>query len=417
MYRTFRHITLIVALLAATVLALLSYAPSAHAQDGSQPVVLNDATPGVDIVVSLPPGPTGVVSLEVYDAQVTVTDANGNVVFQTYDPRIHEIELRLAPDTGPYTFSAERMPGVTEAYLTVSSRTEITPMGETLLVSNPDQPLSTRQSADLPLTASTPAQTAQVSIPQDAEGTIRATFPGAPVTAQVVDAEGRVLAQLNGSGLDAMSLVVEGGDYEMTLLNTDPARETLANVQVLPALPSELASALPDLLPAQASADGQAQAVSQTTGATTGSPADSAATTAAQCTFTINLASVNLRSGPGTGYSVLDYGFRGEQFLVGGLNTEENWALIGLPDGSSAWVARNVGTLSGNCQNLTIYNIPTRDAPPPQVVIQQPSAGASTFGAPSSGSGGYYDDDDRYEHDDDDRYEHDDDDRYEHDDD
>ena len=138
MYRTFRHFTLIVALLAVTVFALLSYAPNAHAQDGGQPVVLNDATPGVDIVVSLPPETTGVVSLEVYDALVTVTDGSGNVVFQTYDPRIHEIELRLTSDGGPYTFSAERMHGVTEAYLAVSSQTEITPLGETLLASNPD---------------------------------------------------------------------------------------------------------------------------------------------------------------------------------------------------------------------------------------------------------------------------------------
>ena len=414
MFHKVRHITLIVAMLAASVIALFGGAPSANAQGGSQPIVLNDATPGVDIVVSTPPGTTGVVSLEVYDAVVTVTDTAGNVVFQTFDPRIHEVELRLAPDGGPYTFSAERLPGVVEAYITVTSQTELTPLGETLLVSTPDQPLSTRQSADLPLTATSPAQTTTVAIPQDSTGTIRATFPGAPVTAQVVDADGRVIAQLNGSSFDGMSLVVEGGTYDLTLLNNDPNAETLANVQVLPALPSELASTLPELTAAQDAAAAPVSA--QATGATTGTTGASAAATG-QCTFTINLASVNLRSGPGTGYSVIDYGFRGEQFLVGGLNPEGTWTVVGLPDGNSAWVARNVGTLSGNCQNLPVYNIPTRDAPAPQFVIQQPagSTGATYTG---SSSGGYYeDDDDRYEHDDDDdRYERDDD-EYEHDDD
>ncbi len=34
----------------------------------------------------------------------------------------------------------------------------------------------------------------------------------------------------------------------------------------------------------------------------------------------VNVSSLNLWSGPGTGYSVLDYGFRGGELQVGGVD-------------------------------------------------------------------------------------------------
>ena len=73
-------------------------------------------------------------------------------------------------------------------------------------------------------------------------------------------------------------------------------------------------------------------------------------------------------------------------YPVGGVSQEENWLLIGTETGS-AWMNSRLGNLSGDCNNLIVYNIPYRDASTPQIVIQQPQVSI------------YHDDDD---HDDDD---------------
>ncbi len=84
--------------------------------------------------------------------------------------------------------------------------------------------------------------------------------------------------------------------------------------------------------------------------------------------------SINLRSGPGTGYSITGYGFRGDQLQVGGTNTDGSWLLVGTQD-SSAWMSGSTGTLNGSCSNLAVYDIPYRDAPAPQVSIVTPNSG------------------------------------------
>ena len=71
--------------------------------------------------------------------------------------------------------------------------------------------------------------------------------------------------------------------------------------------------------------------------------------------------SVNLRSGPGTGYSVLGYGYLNENYVVGGRNPENNWIVVGT-DSGSAWMALTGVNLQGACDALTVFNIPLRDA-------------------------------------------------------
>lgn len=83
---------------------------------------------------------------------------------------------------------------------------------------------------------------------------------------------------------------------------------------------------------------------------------------AAACTLTITPASVNLRSGPGTGYSIVDYGYAGETLTVTARHTSELWLQV-KQDERDAWVAASLGTLAGDCATLSISTLPLRAAP------------------------------------------------------
>ena len=199
-------------------------------------------------------------------------------------------------------------------------------------------------------------------------GTITASFPGAPVTAQLVDNAGVAVATIYAGSIDGLRIAIDGGDYQVVMINTNPNQHTLAAVSAVPSNPSTLPVAVATTTATNTTT------VAQTVPDQTGGQSSAAAEA---CVLTVNVSSANLRSGPGTGYSVLDYGFRNETYMVGGTNTEQNWLLIGLPNGS-AWVDRTLGTLSGGCNALTVYNIPLRMASSVPQIALQPAAG-STF--------------------------------------
>jgi len=83
---------------------------------------------------------------------------------------------------------------------------------------------------------------------------------------------------------------------------------------------------------------------------------------AAACTLTVTPTSVNLRSGPGTGYSVVGYGYAGETFAVTARHTSGEWLQVRLVD-RDAWVAASLGALSGDCAALPGSTLPLRAAP------------------------------------------------------
>ena len=149
----------IVALITVTMLAssLLTVQTLFAQQNPSDAIPLNDATPGVDVVITPAPNTTGVVSVEMVQASVTVIDSLGNTTFQMADARVHKLELRLAPGTGSYTLSAERLPGAAEAYVRITSQADLTDLGQTVLIDNPQQPLGIQQALDLPLTSAAPS--------------------------------------------------------------------------------------------------------------------------------------------------------------------------------------------------------------------------------------------------------------------
>lgn len=386
-----KRLSLLISVL--TLLALVASAlpfsgavQTVRAQSGGDLIVLNDTTPGIDVVINPSPDTTGVVGLEIHNASVTVTDAVGNLVFQTTDPALSGLEFSFAPNAGTHTLTISRLPGAGQGYARIAALAEMSTLGITPeLVSS--STLSPAQEADFPLNASAPSSVVQFTAPDTAVVTAR--FPGAPVTAQLVDRSGnRTLATLTGSLIDGVRFTMDGGSYDLVLLNNNTARATVANVSIVPAPASDFAS-----LVAQAEASATTTMVNT---APTSSGADSSTAQGTQCSLSVTASSVNLRSGPGMGYSVLDYAFRGDSLAVGGVNPESGWLLVGTESGS-AWISNDVGALAGSCNNLTAYNIPYRPAPTPQVTIQQSQVSV------------YHDDDDDHDDDDYDDGEYDDD--------
>ncbi len=362
-------------LLSLVVLALMSAWP-ALAQDDNGLITLDDATPAIDVVISLPADTTGAIALDFSSAAVRLADANGATVFRAADARLHGLELNIAPNSGSHTLTVERLPGAAAAYVQVLSLPELTQMGSTQRVS--DLAVSLNQEVSLPLSAAHPSDSVAVTIPADVLGVLTATFPGSGATTQVTDASNTIVAESSGGHVDGMNLVLDAGDYLFTLLTNNLATPVVAGVRAVSAVDAGFTLVQAPESPAPV-------AVAQTVA----------------CTALVDASSINLRSGPGTGYSILGYGYRDQSYTVGGRNPEANWVLVGT-DVGPAWIARANVEVEGDCADVRVFNIPLHDAQATPLVI--------TVGQASS------EDDDTYEayeeHDDDEHEdrEHDDDD-------
>ncbi|MCL4248456.1 MAG: hypothetical protein KJ065_09960 [Anaerolineae bacterium] len=370
--------------IATLALALLIFALPAFAQD-SNLITLNDATPAIDAVITLPPDTTGTISLNLSLAAVTLTDETNTTVFSAADGRLHALEFNIAPNTGAHTLTVERLPGVLEAYVSVVSLPELPVPGSAALV--PTNQVSFNQEASLPLNVTSPGNTVAVNIPGDTAGLVSATFPGAHATTQLIDAQGVVVAASYNGHVDGMNLVLDGGQYDFTVLASNLSDIVVMGVRAIP-----LAESGHNLLEAPA-------------------PMTTVANVGTTCTASVTLSSVNLRSGPGTGYSVIDYGYRDQTFPVGGINPENNWVVIGT-DSGSAWISESVARLDGQCAGLPVFNVPLRDAQPAPVIITTPAPAIIVQSAPpsasssqpvtSSSNGEDHDEDHESEHEDDD---------------
>src|SRR5574339_274245 len=105
---------------------LLLGALPALAQDNTNLITLNDATPAIDVVITLAPDTTGTVSLAIAQAAITLTDSANAVVFHAADARLHGVDINIAPNSGSHTLTVERLPGITEASVSVASMPELT---------------------------------------------------------------------------------------------------------------------------------------------------------------------------------------------------------------------------------------------------------------------------------------------------
>ncbi len=382
-----KRFALIIIMLASLSVIHLHPNQTVSAQGGgtNDLIALTDATPGIDVIVNPATDSTGVVMLELTDATVSITDAMGNLVFEATDPNIAGLEFRFAPNSGAHTITVERMPTATEGYVRIQALAEMVTLPAVQFVSSTS--LQSNQEADYPLNATSPSAVVNLSVPAEETQTITASFPGAPVTVQLVNSrQGTAMATLSGGLIDGVRFTVHEGEYQMTMLNNNAQVGTVANVALTPAVDSNFVEMV-------------MAARGETPATNTGITQTSATNQGSACNLTVNVSSANVRSGPGTGYTVLGYAFRGGDFLVGGVNPESGWLLIQSGDGSTGWVSNDVGVLSGACGELAAFDIPFMDAATPAVTVQQ--------------AGSYYedDDDDEYENEHEEHeYEHEDDD-------
>src|ERR1041385_9082711 len=89
---------------------VLMVVPTLAQSQSSDVILLDDGTPSITANVSLPQDATGVVSLNLNNASVIVTDSTGTMVFQMADGRVHTVELSIVPNSGAQTIKIERLP-------------------------------------------------------------------------------------------------------------------------------------------------------------------------------------------------------------------------------------------------------------------------------------------------------------------
>lgn len=336
------------ALLSLLLIMCIAAVP-ALAQNGGDVIILNDATPSIDVVVTLPPDSTGALALNLAGASVQLTDAANNIVFQAADSRLHALELNIAPNSGTHTLTVQRLPGVATAAISVTSLAELTLRGTPQRVEGTAVGLN--QETSVGLNPAQPGTQVAVSIPAQSTALLTATFPGAGAASQLVDSAGVVVAQSTSGQVDGINFMLDGGNYRFTVLARDLAQPVVTGMRLIPAQDAGFtALALPETAPSAV-----------------------AAAAPIQCAAQISASSVNLRSGPGTGYSILGYAYRDQAFTVGGRNPQSNWLVISTPMGS-AWMSAANAQLQGACDNLTVFDIPLRDAAAPVILTfpQQP---------------------------------------------
>ncbi|HEX3052307.1 MAG TPA: SH3 domain-containing protein, partial [Aggregatilineaceae bacterium] len=97
---------------------------------------------------------------------------------------------------------------------------------------------------------------------------------------------------------------------------------------------------------------------------------------APQCTITGD--NINIRSGPDTAFPVVTVLNPGKTLSVIGRNQAGTWLVVSA-DGVNSWVARSVVTLSGICDNLTVFASPPPPPTIPDTTTAEPETG--TWGA------------------------------------
>ncbi len=103
-------------------------------------------------------------------------------------------------------------------------------------------------------------------------------------------------------------------------------------------------------------------------------PAVSTATAVAANVGTVDVASLNVRAGPGTGYAVLTTVPQGTQFTVQGQDATGSWLQVALSDGSAGWVDRSLTVYAGTAPIVAAPQLAATATPTPTPASVNPPA-------------------------------------------
>lgn len=209
-----------------------------------------------------------------------------------------------------------------------------------------DAPLALSSSPLIIPVMADPAQAQQV--------TVSATPEEVAFSAVLRNEEGMVVSTANGSGESAVMMTIPAGDMSYTLIifAADPAAGGEVSVSISP-----LGTA-PD---------------TDTSTDSASTPVPTEVVTDATCQVTSPGNNINVRSGPGTNYSVIASLAFGESFPVLGENS--GWYAVQLPNGSTGWVAMSVVQTTGDCSTVGFYEFTGETAPPPQTTEEVDQSG------------------------------------------
>jgi hypothetical protein len=174
---------------------------------------------------------------------------------------------------------------------------------------------------------------------------------------------------------------------ELTMSPSATASPTLADTATVAPSATPTTPAPTATVTASATATATITATATVTTSPSPTPTHTAPTVttapARACTFTVVPTSINLRSGPGTGYAIVGYGFSSEVFTVIARHTSGLWFQIARTQGE-AWVAASVGMLGGDCATLPMLDTPLREGAGAVATVTPVPGG----GAPPSPPGG-----------------------------
>lgn len=296
-------------------------------------LILDDASPTADVTITLDNGAPGAVYLELQGVALSLRDESGADLLIAADPRVTALGIQIAQDSPVETLHLERVAGVSMAQAHIVAQPTLPDAALQVPAADANAPLPVLTGATSTTLDLAPVAALPIFVDQTNNRISLSVSNGQPL-AQIIDRTGAVLLSARTGGATT-SLMVQLAEGQYALIAANPDRRTVSSAHVT------LSAGQPNSLP-NAATTGQAVAP-------------------APACETLVLSASTVRSGPGTAYSNVGAVHAGDRLAVGGVNREGGWMLVQSPVGS-AWLSADAGALSGNCANLSIYDIPVRNS-------------------------------------------------------